>query len=76
MDHIAQRTHALLRYEHWIEGRLALSELERFSLRWWGLQEIQLLLERTGFTRVRLFGDYTDASPRQGCRAITVEARR
>ncbi|WP_234274937.1 class I SAM-dependent methyltransferase [Billgrantia zhangzhouensis] len=76
VDYLAQRTHALLRYEHWVEGRLVLSELERFSLRWWGLQELTLLLEQLGFTHVRLYGDYSEEPPRQGCQMITVEARR
>ncbi|WP_445399003.1 class I SAM-dependent methyltransferase [Zobellella sp. An-6] len=76
LDYLAQQSRTLLRYEHWVAGRLVLSELERFSLRWWGIQELSLLLEQLGFVDVRVYGDYRAEPPRPGCRLITLEARR
>ncbi len=57
-DFIAQTTHAYLRYEHWRGGRLACTELERFKLRWWGVEEIAMVLREVGFTDVVLSSDY------------------
>lgn len=69
--------HSYLRYEHWCHGRLESAELERFSLRWWGVTEFELLLRQEGFTDICVFADYQpDQPPRQGCNMISFEAKR
>ncbi|MDX6750106.1 class I SAM-dependent methyltransferase (plasmid) [Geminicoccaceae bacterium 1502E] len=76
-DFVAQTTHAFLRYEHWRDGRLAGAELERFSLRWWGVEELVMLLRETGFVDVTVSADYRHrAVPEGTASTITFEAHR
>ncbi|WP_369958961.1 class I SAM-dependent methyltransferase [Pseudomonas benzenivorans] len=77
VDFVDQTRHSYLRYEHWCHGRLASAELERFSLRWWGVAEFELLLRQEGFTDICVFADYQPGqAPKQGCAMISFEARR
>jgi hypothetical protein len=32
--------------------------MELFSLRWWGMFELELALREAGFTQIKIFGDY------------------
>ncbi|GGX89248.1 SAM-dependent methyltransferase [Litchfieldella qijiaojingensis] len=74
-DFAAQTTHAYLRYEHWQQGKLVGTELERFSLRWWGIQEFAMLLREASFVDVTISGDYRHGRmPTRESRMITFEA--
>jgi SAM-dependent methyltransferase len=64
-DFIAQTTVSHLRYEHWRDGRLIDTELEFFSLRWWGVIEFELALHEAGFTNIVISGDYKHGRPPQ-----------
>ncbi len=76
-DFIGQTTHRYLRYEHWLQGRSQACELERFSLRWWGVEEFALLLRQVGFCDVRVCGDYRyDSAPNRESRILSFEAWR
>lgn len=48
-----------LRYELWRDGRLVQSELDRFALRFWGNNEVELALRLAGFASVEFIADYT-----------------
>ncbi|CAD5109076.1 class I SAM-dependent methyltransferase [Zestomonas carbonaria] len=76
-DFVNQTRHSYLRYEHWRQGRLVSAELERFSLRWWGVAEFELLLRQEGFGDIRVFADYQpDQAPTKDSGMIGFEARR
>jgi SAM-dependent methyltransferase len=77
IDRLAQRTVSYLRYEHWRDGHLVDSELELFTLRWWGVREFELALKASGFSDVTLSGSYRpDRPPARDDRVITFEAWR
>lgn len=76
-DIIGQTTVSHLRYDLWQEGRLASSELEFFTMRWWGIQEMLLTLEAAGFADVVVSGDYAfGRAPRDGDHVVTFECCR
>ncbi|WP_029058527.1 class I SAM-dependent methyltransferase [Stappia stellulata] len=76
-DFVAQTTVSHLRYDRWRAGQLAASELEFFSLRWWGVEELGLALRATGFVDVTVSGNYQHGkAPENDDRSITFEARR
>ncbi|MRX36806.1 class I SAM-dependent methyltransferase [Aminobacter sp. MDW-2] len=76
-DYVAQTTVTHLRYELWKDTKLVDSELELFSLRWWGVEEFAMALRETGFVDVVASGDYRyGQAPATGCETISVEARR
>lgn len=56
---IEQKTVSLLKYEKWKDGALLQSELQRFAVSWYGLQEFELLLEKAGFHQISQSADYT-----------------
>jgi SAM-dependent methyltransferase len=47
-----------LRYEKWRDGELLRTEMQRFPLRWYGVEEFGLVLESLGFTEVVVSADY------------------
>ncbi|MVP00577.1 class I SAM-dependent methyltransferase [Paenibacillus lutrae] len=47
-----------LKYEKWRNGTLIQTELQRFALRWYGVEEFKLLLESVGFTDVNVSADF------------------
>ncbi len=76
-DILGQTTVSHLRYDLWQEGRLASSELEFFTMRWWGVQEMLLTLQAAGFADIVISGDYTfGRAPRDGDHVVTFECRR
>ncbi|MGE6782235.1 class I SAM-dependent methyltransferase [Ensifer adhaerens] len=76
-DVIGQTTVSHLRYELWQEGRLASSELEFFTMRWWGVQEMRLTLRAAGFADIVISGDYAFGRvPQDGDHVVTFECRR
>ncbi|MEU3219521.1 class I SAM-dependent methyltransferase [Streptomyces sp. NPDC006971] len=58
VDPVAQRSTRWLRYESWKEGVLERTELQIFSLLWFGLSEFTALLEQAGFSTVTAHGNY------------------
>lgn len=76
-DFVAQTTVSHLRYDLWSKGQLVQSELEFFSLRWWGVAEMTLALKAVGFAEVTVSGDFDySRAPRSGDAGINFEARR
>ncbi|WP_353859998.1 class I SAM-dependent methyltransferase [Azospirillum formosense] len=77
IDHIAQRKVSHLRYERWRDSRLVETELELFTLRWWGINEFQLALETAGFSDVVISGNHEHGrGPTCEDWIITFEGRR
>ncbi|WP_026690210.1 class I SAM-dependent methyltransferase [Alteribacter aurantiacus] len=75
VDRINQYFISLNRYELWQKGRLELTELEQFCLRWYGVEEFILLLKEIGFTSVVLSSDYEYGKfPEKDTQSITYEA--
>lgn len=76
-DFVAQTTLTHLRYDLWSKGQLVQSELEFFSLRWWGVAEMTLALRAVGFAEVTVSGNFDyGRAPRSGDAGINFEARR
>ncbi len=57
-DPIAQRSTSWLRYERWDAGALTHTELQVFSLLWFGMAEFTAMLHQAGFTDVSIHGGY------------------
>lgn len=75
IDYFAQKTVSQLRYEHWHKGELVKTELELFSLRWWGVYEFELLLRQAGFKNIKRSADYQyGVEPTDGSSCVTFEA--
>jgi SAM-dependent methyltransferase len=65
-----------LRYEKWREGELLQTEMQRFPLRWYGLEEFELVLESLGFSEVVVSADYEYGKrPSRAEQTFTYEAR-
>lgn len=76
-DFVAQKTVSQLRYEHWRHTKLVDTELELFSLRWWGVNEFALSLAEAGFVDVVASGNYQHGrAPQKDDESISFEARR
>jgi SAM-dependent methyltransferase len=76
-DWIGQRAEGHCRYERWRDNALVEAQLEPMVQRYWGVGEFALALQATGFTDVRVSGNYARGrQPRQGDRTLTFEARR
>lgn len=75
IDHINQFSVAHNRYERWNCGKLLDTELERFAMRWYGVEEFRTILENHGFRNIVISADYEYGkfpdSPQQ---SITFEA--
>lgn len=77
VDFLEQYTVSHLRYEKWREGELLQTELQRFPLRWYGLQEFELVLESLGFRDVVVSADYEYGKrPSRADQTFTFETRR
>ncbi|BAU85301.1 SAM dependent methyltransferase [Streptomyces laurentii] len=77
VDPVAQRTTRWLRYEAWTDGALTRTELQVFSLLWFGLPEFTAMLREAGFADVRVHGGYrADAAPTATDDVWTFEATR
>lgn len=74
-DHINQVSIDLLRYEAWDDGVLQATELESFSLRWWGVREMLAALRAAGFSDITVSGGYAHGRwPTDADVIITFEA--
>ncbi|QBJ98565.1 class I SAM-dependent methyltransferase [Rhodococcus sp. ABRD24] len=77
VDPIAQRSTSWLRYELWEAGTLSRTELQIFSLLWFGMAEFTAMLRHAGFTEVSVHGGYrVDHAPTPADDVWTFEAIR
>lgn len=75
IDPIKQFSVAYNRYERWQRGKLLDTELERFSMRWYGVEEFRTILENHGFKDIVISADYTYGKyPESPQQSITFEA--
>ena len=75
VDYINQYTISYNRYEKWGKGELIQTELERFSLRWYGIEEFKMILEQIGFEDIVISADYMYGQyPTKSSQIITFEA--
>lgn len=74
---IHQYSVSYLKYEKWREGSLIQSELQRFALRWYGIEEFKLVLDNIGFSDIVCSTDYVyGKQPTDGSQTFTFEAVR
>jgi SAM-dependent methyltransferase len=59
-DFFQQRKVNHLKYEKWREGTLIAAELQRFALRWYGVQELALVLKEIGFSQIDICADFQE----------------
>ncbi|GAA0730524.1 class I SAM-dependent methyltransferase [Clostridium malenominatum] len=77
VNFINQYTVSHLRYEKWRNNQLIQTELERFPLRWYGVEEFRLILEKVGFKDIVISSDYKfNVYPTDKNQIITFEAYR
>jgi len=75
VDYINQYTISHHRYEKWRNGQLIQTELERFPLRWYGVEEFKQILEQIGFEDIVISADYQFGQyPTEPNQTITFEA--
>lgn len=75
VDFMNQYTISHNRYEKWKNGQLIQTELERFPLRWYGVEEFKTILEQVGFEDVVISADYKHGEyPTTSAQTITFEA--
>lgn len=66
-----------LKYEKWRNGALIQTELQRFALRWYGIEEFKLVLENIGFSDVIVSADFDyGKAPTNGKQRFVYEAVR
>ncbi|HEV2362623.1 MAG TPA: class I SAM-dependent methyltransferase [Caulobacteraceae bacterium] len=75
-DWLGQRLERRVVYERWREGTLIESQIEPMALRYWGVEEMRLLLAARGFAEIGVSGGYERRAPRDGDAMITFEAVR
>ncbi|MBS4210319.1 class I SAM-dependent methyltransferase [Bacillus sp. FJAT-50079] len=75
VDYINQYTISHNRYEKWSNGERIQTELERFPLRWYGIEEFKMILEQVGFENIIISADYKYGQyPTKSSQIITFEA--
>ncbi|KHF38932.1 class I SAM-dependent methyltransferase [Halalkalibacter okhensis] len=75
VDYINQYSVSHHRYEKWRNGVLLQTELERFPLRWYGIEEFKIVLEQIGFEDIVISADYKQGQyPTNSSKIITYEA--
>lgn len=76
VNFLEQYSVSYLRYEKWQEGELMQTEMQRFALRWYGLEEFELVLKSLGFSEVVISADYEYGKrPTRADQTFTFEAR-
>lgn len=64
-----------LKYEKWRNGVLLQTELQRFALRWYGVEEFKFILESVGFLNVVVCADFEDGKkPTSGNQKFVYQA--
>ncbi|TDL30873.1 class I SAM-dependent methyltransferase [Jeotgalibacillus sp. S-D1] len=77
LDWLNQYTLSYLKYEKWSAGKLVETELQKFLIRWYGVEEFKLMLEKAGFHSITCSADYTYMEePARQDQAYTFEAVR
>ncbi|MUV07116.1 methyltransferase domain-containing protein [Planococcaceae bacterium Storch 2/2-2] len=77
IDWLRQVTVSHLTYEKWQHGTLVETELQRFAMRWYGVEEFRSLLREIGFSSVTCSANYTyGKEPTDARDMITFEAVR
>jgi SAM-dependent methyltransferase len=77
LDYVMQRSVTPMRYEHWRDGKLMASEIETFTLRWWGVHELAMALTAAGFAPPFVSGGFEHGrAPRSGDMVVSFEAQR
>lgn len=71
IDWIGAQSKQILEYRYYVEGELMRTEMENFDLNWYGLKEINYILQDHGFIIDEKIGDYAEAVE-QGKRYETV----
>ncbi|WP_154890019.1 class I SAM-dependent methyltransferase [Paenibacillus polysaccharolyticus] len=67
----------LIRYEQWHQGKLVGTEMQELTLRWYGVEELRLVLEKIGFTDIEVYTDFDpEQAPTQSSQKFVYEARR
>jgi len=75
VDFVNQFSISHNRYEKWRDGVLTQTELEPFPLRWYGVEEFRLILEKIGFVDIEMSSDYQHgAYPTSAVQVVTFEA--
>lgn len=75
INYVHQYTVSLGKYERWRNGSLIETELEHFPLRWYGVEEFKLILEKVGFDNIIISADYCEGKyPDTNTEIITFEA--
>ncbi|RJX37113.1 class I SAM-dependent methyltransferase [Paenibacillus pinisoli] len=66
-----------LRYEKWRDGTLIQTEMQRFGLRWYGIEEFKLVLESIGFSNIVVSADFEyGQAPAHASQTYVFEATR
>lgn len=77
MNWVEQETLTVLKYEKWRHGKLVDTELQKFPLRWYGVEEFKFLLQSIGFTSITCSANYMfTKQPSQETSLMTFEAVR
>lgn len=77
IDWLNQFTTSYLKYEKWRNGKLLETELQKFVMRWYGIEEFKLILESIGFSEITCSADYNyKQQPSNASQVITFEAVR
>ncbi|WP_142382886.1 hypothetical protein [Bacillus sp. V33-4] len=75
VDFFNQYKVSYLKYEKWRDGRLIQTELQRFALRWYGIEEFRLILESIGFSKVSVIADFeSEKEPNNACKSFLFNA--
>ncbi|MFD2923146.1 class I SAM-dependent methyltransferase [Halobacillus naozhouensis] len=75
VDYVQQYTVSHGRFEKWRNGRLIQTELERFPLRWYGIEEFKMILKEIGFVNIEISSDYNFGEyPKSPDQIVTFEA--
>ncbi|AZU62482.1 class I SAM-dependent methyltransferase [Neobacillus mesonae] len=75
VDFLNQYKVSYLKYEKWRKGKLIQTELQRFALRWYGVEEFKLVLEKIGFSEVVISADFIEGKqPTNSKQQIVYEA--
>lgn len=77
MNWVNQTTLSYLKYEKWRKGKLIETELQKFAMRWYGIEEFKLILENIGFSNITCSAEYQyRKQPTRDTQFITFEAVR
>lgn len=68
---------SLIRYEQWHQGSLVGTELQELTLRWYGVEELRLILEKIGFANIEIYADFKPGqAPTKASQKFVFEAAR